>query len=379
MSAVRDPTATDLPSTGEVTLETANPLAYPNWDNELHQFSEARIFHTAAWCRTLCQPYGFSPFYVVARHKGRPVGILPWMEVRSLSGKRRGVSLPFTDSCPLLLADGERAPSDWSLGGTTEHPQSGVGTAILRKSHALGRERHWHDLEFRPGQPSAPQAPSSTQFYQHTVPLRLTDEDQLAQCEASVRRSLRQARESGLTISLGTDFASIQEYFGLHCLTRRRQGSPPQPMAFFTQIQEELLALGHGFVVLARQGNVPVAGAVFLHYNRQATYKFGASNLAYQALRPNQLVMWSGFREAFRLGCQQVDLGRTSLHHEGLRRFKRGWGATETRQAYHRFALPGGDRQQVLDRTSGWQTRLFQILPHWTGRWAGRLLYRYAA
>ena len=379
MSVVLDPPASVLPSPSEISLETVNPLSYPNWDRELTQFSEARIFHTSAWCRTLSQTYGFTPLYVVARREGRPVGILPWMEVRSLRGKRRGVSLPFTDSCPLLVADPEPAPSDWSLEGAANCPQTSVTAQILTRSYALGRERHWHDLEFRPGQTVDLAAPASTQFYQHTVPLKPTDASQLAHCEPSVRRSLRQARESGLTVSIGTDFASIREYFGLHCLTRRRQGSPPQPMAFFTQIQEELLARGHGFVVLAHQGNVPVAGAVFLQSNRHATYKFGASDLAYQALRPNQLVMWSGFREAFRLGCQQVDLGRTSLQHEGLRRFKRGWGALETRQAYHRFELPGGGRQQVPDRTSGWQTRLFQILPQWTGRWAGRLLYRYAA
>ncbi|MBN9692886.1 MAG: GNAT family N-acetyltransferase [Verrucomicrobia bacterium] len=378
MSVVLDQPARVLASTSEVTLETVNPLSYPSWDNDLNQFSEARIFHTSAWCRTLRQTYGFSPFYVVARREGRPVGILPWMEVRSLRGQRRGVSLPFTDSCPLLVADREPALSDWSLEGTTASPTT-VATQILRRSYALGRERHWQDLEFRPGQASEPQDPASTQFYQHSVPLKPTDASQLAHCEPSVRRSLRQARESGLTVSIGTDFASIREYFGLHCLTRRRQGSPPQPMAFFTQIQEELLARGHGFVILARQGKAPVAGAVFLHSNRHATYKFGASDLAYQALRPNQLVMWSGFREAYRLGCQQVDLGRTSLQHEGLRRFKRGWGAMEIRQSYHRFVLPSGGRQQVPDRTSGWQTRLFQILPQWTGRWAGRLLYRYAA
>ncbi len=122
-----------------------------------------------------------------------------------------------------------------------------------------------------------------------------------------------------------------------------------------------------------------MAGAVFLHFRTRATYKFGASDLAHQALRPNQWVMWAGLRHAARLGCTQMDLGRTSLPNEGLRRFKRSWGAQETVQASFRLRLSTGELVPMADRTTGLQTTLFRHLPLWVNRWMGSVLYRYAA
>ena len=46
-----------------------------------------------------------------------------------------------------------------------------------------------------------------------------------------------------------------------------------------------MLANGKGCVALARHGDVPVAGAVFLHFSQGALFKFGASDEAFQHLR----------------------------------------------------------------------------------------------
>lgn len=43
-----------------------------------------------------------------------------------------------------------------------------------------------------------------------------------------------------------------------------------------------------------------IAGAIYFHFGEKAVYKYGASDVKYQQLRPNNLVMW----EAIRLYCQ---------------------------------------------------------------------------
>ena len=72
-----------------------------------------------------------------------------------------------------------------------------------------------------------------------------------------------------------------------------------------------------------------VAGAIFLNLGTRAIYKYGASDLRYQALRGNNLVIWEAIKFFGEHGYRTLDFGRTDLPAEGLRRFKCGWGATE--------------------------------------------------
>jgi hypothetical protein len=192
-----------------------------------------------------------------------------------------------------------------------------------------------------------------------------------------MRRCLRQAADAALPVSVGSDASMVREYYRLHCVTRRRQGAPPQPWRFFENLQRLLLAAGQGFVVLV--GRAPVAGALFLRFGRRAVYKFGASNGEQLEARPNQSALWTGFRHAASLGCEVMDLGRTSLENEGLRRFKRAWGSLETRLTYQCLDLQRRRLKSLSDRTHGWQVAWFKRLPMWVSRLIGQWVYRYAA
>ena len=94
----------------------------------------------------------------------------------------------------------------------------------------------------------------------------------------------------------------MERFFRLHAVTRRRHGSPPQPLKFFRLVHEHLIEKGMGFVSLVESGSQAVAGAVFLHFGGNAVFKFGASTPGALALRPNHLAIWSGVREIF---CQE--------------------------------------------------------------------------
>ena len=106
-----------------------------------------------------------------------------------------------------------------------------------------------------------------------------------------------------------------------------------------------------------------------------ALYKFGASDHAYQHLRPNNLVMWSGIRECAGRGCGRLHFGRTSAGNEGLRRFKLGFGAREEEIRYSKYDFRGGRFVADADRVEGWFNRVFGCLPTPLLRLAGRLIY----
>jgi lipid II:glycine glycyltransferase (peptidoglycan interpeptide bridge formation enzyme) len=131
--------------------------------------------------------------------------------------------------------------------------------------------------------------------------------------------------------------------------------------------------------VLARSGNLPIAGAVFFHFGGHAIYKFGASDEAHQQLRANNLIMWRAIQYYAREGFVDLDFGRTSLNNAGLRKFKLGWGSHEEQIGYLRYNSNLGKFVTARDETQGWHTRVFQALPLPISRLAGTLLYRHIA
>jgi len=340
-----------------LSVRRVDPLALPDWDQRVARFSGATVFHSRGWCHVLHDTYGHRPHYLVLEQAGQWQACLPLMEVSSRVTGRRAVSLPFTDFCACLAQSEAAARALWPA------------------LPPLAREHGWKRLELRNREVVPPETPPSVEFFGHTLDLRASREDLQLRMEGSARRSLRKALHSGLKTELATDLDAMAAYYQLHCLTRKRHGLPPQPWRFFQNLQRHLLGPGRGFVVLVRKDQTVIAGAVFLHFSSQAVYKFGASDLSAQELRPNNLAMWTGMSYYCEHGFQQLHLGRTSLWNEGLRRFKLSLGAQEERipvfcwsRRHERF-VPGHDRAE------GWHTVIFRHLPPKLLRWAGQVLY----
>lgn len=354
------PTATDS-ARAQREVASLDPLRLPGWDAEASELPGASFFHGSAWARALAGAYGFTPLYFARRTDGRLDSILPLMEVRSRLTGNRGVALPFTDECAPLCAGADGFGEIWA--------------AVL----AHGRKRGWRYVECRGGLPLFPEGVASMSYFGHKLDLRAGEARLLAGLDSSVRRSVKKAGQSGLSIEFSDSLAAVGDFYRLLRKTRKRHGLPPQPMAFFESIQRHILAPGKGVVVLARLGRQPVAGAVYFHFQKTVTYKFGASDEAFQHLRGNNLVMWEAIRHHARLGFETMDFGRTSMDNDGLRRFKLGWGAAERPVDYVRFNLRSGTFASSKDGTSGMHTRIFKLLPERLSGLIGALLYNHAA
>ncbi|MDB6093021.1 MAG: hypothetical protein JWM32_583 [Verrucomicrobia bacterium] len=342
-----------------MTLRAINPLEIPTWDQQVARFSESSFFHSSAWCRVLHHTYGYTPQYLIDGDANGFTSALPLMEVNSWLTGRRGVSLPFTDVVPPLLGNGANFPD------------------FFAAARGWGKSRGWKYLECRGGRALLADAPASTSFLSHTLDLARDEKVVFAGFEESVRRAVRKAEKSGIQIEFSQDTAAMRDFYRLLCKTRQRHGVPPQPWHFFSQIQRQVLAENHGWVVLARHNGTPVAGAVFFQFDRKAIYKFGASDAAFQQLRGNNLVMWNAIQRYIQLGSRSLDFGRTSVGNDGLRKFKLGWGTAEKTADYVRYDLRSGDFVTAADETSGWHTRVFNALPIWISRTIGAALYRH--
>jgi len=193
--------------------------------------------------------------------------------------------------------------------------------------------------------------------------------------ESSVRRAIRKAEKAGLAARVLHTLEATRIFYALHCRTRRKQGVPPQPFSFFVNLCEHVLQTGSGFIVMAEHQGRAIAAGVFVHHGRTGLYKFGASEQASLHLRANNLIMWEAMKWYAARGYETLSMGRTAPGNEGLRRFKRGFGAKEKPINYFRYDL----RRQAFvagrDKETGLANKLFRLTPLPVLRMIGQGLY----
>src|SRR4030095_8488517 len=107
--------------------------------------------------------------------------------------------------------------------------------------------------------------------------------------------------------------------------------------------------------------------------------KFGASDERVQHLRGNNYLMWEAIRWLAKEGLSELDLGRTAIGNEGLRRFKLSMGASESLLEYWKYDLRKSEFVEDRDEASGWYAPLLSLLPVSVLRGIGKLMYRHLA
>jgi CelD/BcsL family acetyltransferase involved in cellulose biosynthesis len=302
--------------------ELLDPRTDERWEEFVGRAAGATMFHHPAWLELLATRYRYDfAASCLLDDGGRIVAGLPWGRVESRLTGRRLVALPFSDACQ-PLTDG--ASEDELARAIDEH----------RRETGLGLEVRW-EME--------PLGKTVQLYWRHTLALD-TDADAVAKrAKASIRRGVSKARKEGLEFERRTDTAAIDAFYKLHLRTRRRQGVPTQPKRFIDGLRP-MFDRGHGFVALVTDGGKPIAAAVFLQLRGHLVYKYGASDRSALARRPNNLLFAEVIRWACEAGLRELDFGRTDLDQEGLKQFKRGWGADEL-PLHHTYAgmdVPSG-------------------------------------
>jgi CelD/BcsL family acetyltransferase involved in cellulose biosynthesis len=331
------------------------------WSEFVESCEDAWPYHHPAWSSVLAESYGYRPFALAVADEGGVIAAgLPMMEVRGLSGRRRWLSLPFTDLChPLAFSNDAMA----ALAAELEPARRAAGVSQIEIRDKL----------------EGPGVFQTVDAVTHTLELAPDPDAVLATFSRSqVVRNITRAEREGVDVRRGAAASDLTRvFYRLHLQTRRRQGVPVQPRRFFELLWEQMIEPGLGFVLLAYSDETPVAGAVFLTWKRTVTYKYGASDPRYLNLRPNNILFWRAIEWACRGGYQRFDFGRTDLDNEGLRRFKSGWGTLEEPLTYS--VLADAPPKRSVKRAAPVMGSLIRHSPPWVCRAVGTALYRYAA
>ena len=187
------------------------------------------------------------------------------------------------------------------------------------------------------------------------------------------------ATQTGCEIRIRKDAGGLRDFYRLHIMTRKRMGLPVQPWRFFDNIQHQIIDDGHGFVIGSYLDEQCIAAVVCVHWGDVLTGKFNASDAQHLSLHPNHLVYWEMIRWGVEHGFKTVDLGKTDIANEGLRRFKLSWGAEERILIYSH--LNTSDKlKKESDLTHGLMDRVSHVIrvgPDMFCRGIGEVFYRF--
>jgi hypothetical protein len=342
-------------------IERSNNVDNERWLQFVESHPDASIYHHPLWVKSLVETYGYQPVYYLATDdEGRIQAGIPFLLVKGIFGRKKLISLPFSDMCRLL-----------SLNKDAEQL---LLAEVLRDAQ--------HDnidmVEIR----SAIENPHFIQSVDQKLSVLPLDDDYervFSKFHAkSVRWGINKASKSNLTIEFGTDKQKVDKFRALNGGTKKKHGKFPQPVHWFEAIRRNLFENRMGFIVVACYQDKPIAASVFLKHRDTVYHKYNASNDQYLEFQPNNLVLWEAIKWGCLNGYKRFDLGKSDSYHESLLAFKRRWGSEE-------FDLPFSYYPSVqniaVDLDTGIRYRvarkIFQVLPVTISQRIGNVLYKY--
>jgi len=342
----------------KLELEILNPLNFTDWDKLVLSTQDYSFFHSSAWAKVLYESYGYKPLYFTLINKNVLSATIPLMEARNLLTGKRGVSLPFSDYIEPIIS--------------SNIPFEDVFNYIA----LYGKQKKWKYSELRSDNNFLQKMTPFSYYYLHTLDLSGVEDKIFSKFRNSTKRNIRKANDSGVSVKISNSFNAIKKYYCMHCMTRKKNGLPPQPFYFFKKIYKHIISKNMGFVVLSSYCNKTIAGAVFFHYGNKAIYKYGASDKAYQSLRANNLVMWEAIKYYAKNGYTIFSFVRTNPDNKGLLQFKRGWGTKEEVIHYYKYDLTEDCFMEEQNQTKS-SYSFFKMMPLPILKLTGRLLYRH--
>lgn len=340
-------------------IQIINPIDYPAWDDLLLSCSGYTFFHSSAWAKVLHESYHYTPIYFTVFDNGRLLALMPVMEINSFFTGRRGVSLPFTDYSEPIISNGIQFQD------------------VIEHIIEYGKNGGWRFLEIRSVNSLTPLTFPSLTYLRHTLDLSQNEDQIASKFRHSTKRNIKKAIKEGVKVNIFNSLESIKEFYKLNCITRKHHGLPPQPYRFFKKVYDHIICKELGFVVFASFRDKPVAGAVYFHFGKKAVYKYGASDMSFQYLRANNLVMWEAIKWYCKNGYKSLCFGRTEPGNKGLIQFKSGWGTTEQPIHYYRYDLKKNVFIKSTLRLTGFYNKIFRNIPIPILNKVGSILYRH--
>jgi len=292
------------------------------------------VFISYGWGDVLEKTFGYKRYYLIAETDSIRA-VYPTFVVKSILFEKKLSSLPMSDlGGPLgdgkakqeLLEDSQQILLDYDL------KYAEVKCEVKEKDYQMGPKYSF----FR---------------------LPLTTEEELNKRIGKKNRNLvRKSQKMGVVIEEANEACGIDTFYSLYLKTMKKHGTPPYPKKFYRNIKATLGE--NARLMLAKVGETPIAGALFLVFGDSVYYYSGVSDSRYLKYSPNTLLVYNTLLWGLNKGYTVFDFGRTQ--DEGTLRFKKSWGGECVKIPYsYKYIGGGGSPTIQKDRgffASTWKT-----------------------
>jgi hypothetical protein len=344
----------------EFIYKTLNPTEYENWNDEIIKLNHYSFFHSSEWLEVLQKTYGYRPVCFCTFKENSLSSAVSAVEIKSKLTGRRLISLPFSDFCEPLFSSIEEAEM------------------LKEKIFEYCKDNDLGFMEFRTSETKFPF--ETEQFrtdLRHILNLSPNEDEIKKNLSENTRRNIKSALKEGLEIKEENSLEAIKKFYELQCITRKKHGLPPQPESFFNNIYKLIISKNKGSMFFAYNKGYPVASLMFFTIGEKVLYKFGASINDNLPKGANHILMWEAIRKYSKEGYKEFDFGRTETNHEGLKRFKLGFGADERLIYTTRYDIRKKIFIQPDSKTTGIHNRIFTHTPLPILKLIGNTIYKY--
>jgi hypothetical protein len=142
-----------------------------------------------------------------------------------------------------------------------------------------------------------------------------------------IRRDVRKAEKSGVTIRIGTSREDVQTFHALYLASmERNKALAKYPFRWFEAIHKVIVEKGVGTFLLASLNQATIAGVVLIHSPAVTHYFHNGSRHEFLKYCPNELLIHFSLKEAIGRGDSCFDFMGSDPQDLSLIHFKEKWG-----------------------------------------------------
>jgi len=315
----------------DVRVSRSAPDAIGDWRRVVDEVSQSNLAHSPEWFTVIRNAYGHDPLYLSADDDEGHLGLLPAFIVRRPFFGTVVTSMPFLD------------------GGGPCSSSSTLAQVLVEHLIAAARRLGARAVELRCTERLALAAEPLEHKVNLTLPLPADSSRLWSVLDSNVRRKIRKAERSGLSIEFG-GAEKLASFYDIFAARMRDLGSPVHAPRFFRAV---FASFGdRARIALLRKGRTPVGGLLALAFKDSLVVPWVSCLKDYFSLYPNMLLYWEILRTACAEGFRRFDFGRSS-RHSGTYRFKRQWGAREEPLFWYTIPLTGRRRPPMSSEGRG--------------------------
>lgn len=351
LAAARAVDAAAVASAPRLTVEAVDDASAAAWDAFVADESGASAYHGYAWRGLVHSVFGHQTLYFAARERGKIVGVLPLVRLKSrLFGD-------FLVSVPYFNYGGVLARSPQACDELLRHAEQAarlMGVSHIELRHREAGQHTW---------------PARTDKVSMLLKLPATPEALQKALPAKLRSQIKRPVREGVTSTFGGE-ELLDAFYAVFAENMRDLGTPVYPRRFFSAI---LQTLGdRARIALVHLKDAPVAAALLITHRDTTEIPWASSLRRVNALGVNMYLYWSVLEFAVKQGSAVFDFGRSTLD-SGTYRFKKQWGAEPLQLHWHYWLKGGGELPRLNPSNPKYRLAVaaWQKLPLPVANWLG--------